>query len=69
MVIRLLSRQCSVSSSGGFLYSLVVIPDWPGEEVSVASAYSSAILDPLDFLGLGFKTSSSLLCFIIHCAF
>ena len=33
-----------VFNSGWFLHTLVVIPVWPYEEVSVASTYSSAIL-------------------------
>ena len=31
---------------GWFLYNLVEIPDWPWEEVSVASTYSSTSFDP-----------------------
>ena len=44
LVIRLLSTYCSVGYSRWFLYSLIVIPDWSWEEVSVASTYSSIIL-------------------------
>ena len=36
-------HYCSVVYSGWFLCNLVVISDWPWEEVSVASTYSSAI--------------------------
>ena len=46
MVTRFLSSYCSVGYSGWFLYNLVIIPDWSWEDVSVASTYSSAILDP-----------------------
>ena len=38
-VLRLLSRYCSVVCSGYFLHHLV-IPDWSGVEVSVASTHS-----------------------------
>ena len=44
LVIMLLSSQCSVGYSGWFLYNLAVVPDWSGEEVSVASTYFSTIL-------------------------
>ena len=45
LVIWNTSFQDLSSLSGCFLYSLVAIPDWSWEEVSVASTYSSAILD------------------------
>ena len=46
MVIRLLSPSVQLVVKGAFS-TIELIPDWSWEEVSVASTYSSAILDPL----------------------
>ena len=46
VVTRSSSYSCSIVYSGWFLYNLVLIPDWSWEEISVASTYSSPILDP-----------------------